>query len=378
MRNFLGRDGPHFAPTPAVRVAGPNREIFIAPRPPGGDWARAGSDVNVRLSGQDSRRPLPRVSNQIAACPGVVAHRIADGTVEVAGYAEKERLITEAVVPNSSSVKERLKTDGSVRNAGWSCSGALANRRTGQKMMIMKYSLTLLSICAVFGVIPGRADEVLPPRFNFDRYSAMVKSSPFAIATAVALPAATPNFAKDLYVANAAHSPEGDMATIASSSDQNFKKYLTTREPVDGYSIASIEWSDRVGATKVTISKDGKFATLTFNQALLAQQAPPNARRAPGQPNRVAPPSMPRQARTRGMIQRNPKPVAVPTPNLTPVPTPTATLPAQTFVPDRPSLKPVPTPNPEFVPDRPSLKPVPTPNPEPPVPGSIDGSDRSK
>ena len=74
------------------------------------------------------------------------------------------------------------------------------------------------------------------------------------------MPAATPDFAKDLYVANAARSPEGDMVTIASTSDQNFKKYLNTKEPVDGYSIASIEWSDRVGATKVTINKHGKFA----------------------------------------------------------------------------------------------------------------------
>src|SRR5260370_41453404 len=146
----------------------------------------------------------------------------------------------------------------------------------------------------------------------------MVEHSPFAIATAVAVPAATPDFAKDLYVANAARSPEGDMATIASSSDQNFKKYLNTKEPVDGYGIASIEWSDRVGATKVTISKDGKFATLTFNQALLVQQAPPNAPPAPGQ----MPPSQAPQAHARGVIQRNPKAVAVPTPNLMPVPTP--------------------------------------------------------
>jgi hypothetical protein len=239
-------------------------------------------------------------------------------------------------------------------------------------MIIMKYSLGLLTIFAVFGVIPGRADEVLPPRFHFNRYSAMVKNSPFAIATAVALPAATPNFAKDLYVANAAHSPEGDMATIASSADQNFKKYLTTREPVDGYSIASIEWSDRVGETKVTISKDGNFATLTFNQALLTQassKAPPTS----GQLRRgvpSVPPSMPRQALTRGVIQRNPKAAAIPTPNLTPTPTPvpltTETLPVQTpFVPDRPSLQPVPKTLPAqtpFVPDRPSLQPAPTPN----------------
>ena len=40
---------------------------------------------------------------------------------------------------------------------------------------------------------------------------------------------------------------------------------------VNGYSISNIQWSDRVGETKVTISKDGQFATLTFNEALLSQ-----------------------------------------------------------------------------------------------------------
>src|SRR5512132_2822360 len=138
----------------------------------------------------------------------------------------------------------------------------------------MTRSLMLISILALVGAIAGQAEDAIPPRFNFDRYSAMLDHSPFAIATAAALPEATPDFAKDLYVANAARSPEGDMVTIASSSDQNFKKYLTTKEPVDGYNIASIEWSERVGATKVTISKDGKFANLTFNQALLSQHAP--------------------------------------------------------------------------------------------------------
>jgi hypothetical protein len=138
----------------------------------------------------------------------------------------------------------------------------------------MKYSAALTLLLAVLGVIHSEAEEVLPPHFNFDRYSKMVDHSPFAIATAVAAPAATPDFAKDLYIANAARSPEGDMVTLASTSDHNFKKYLTTREPADGYSIANIEWSDKVGATKVTISKDGNFATITFNQALLSQNAP--------------------------------------------------------------------------------------------------------
>src|SRR6516164_263152 len=153
----------------------------------------------------------------------------------------------------------------------------------------MKCSSTLILVLALLGVIHSQAEEVLPAQFNFGRYSKMVDHSPFAVATEVAAPAATPDFAKDLYIANAARSPEGDMVTLASTSDHNFKKYLTTREPVDGYSIANIEWSDKVGATKVTISKDGNFATITFNQALLSQGAP----NAGGSARTVASPALP-------------------------------------------------------------------------------------
>ena len=124
------------------------------------------------------------------------------------------------------------------------------------------------------------ADD-LPKPFSFARYQAMMDRSPFAVATAVA-PAAAPNFAKDLYVANAARSKEGDLVTIASSTDKNFKKYLTTNTPVDGFSISNIEWSDKVGATKVTIAKDGQFATLGFNEALLRQPGQPGQN--PGAP----------------------------------------------------------------------------------------------
>ena len=199
----------------------------------------------------------------------------------------------------------------------------------------MKYSLTLATIIAIAGATYSQAADVLPPQYNFDRYSKMMDQSPFAIATAVAAPAATPDFAKDLYIANAAKSQDGDLVTLASSADHNFKKYLSTKEPMDGYSIASIEWSDKVGQTKVTISKDGNFATLTFNQALLSQTSPggpgaarplpapampvpnpagvPNAR-APKLPAGVPPelqqliPSRDSmQPRTRGMIQRSPR-----------------------------------------------------------------------
>src|SRR5437016_9785207 len=194
----------------------------------------------------------------------------------------------------------------------------------------MKYSLTLISVASLLRVTCAQAEDVLPPLFTYDRYSKMVDHSPFAVATAVAAPDATPDFAKDLYVANAAHSPDGDLVTVASTSDHSLKKYLTTKDPVDVYSIANIEWSERVGATKVTISKDGNFATVTFNQALLQQAAPNSALAArslippvtniPGTPG---PPKLPaglppevqqltpsRQLRSphiRGLIERSPR-----------------------------------------------------------------------
>ena len=198
---------------------------------------------------------------------------------------------------------------------------------------------------ALLAIIPVRwliADDV-PKPFTFARYQAMMDRSPFAVATAVAAPAATPNFAKDLYVANAAHSKDGDFVTVASSADKNFKKYLSTNAPEDGYSITNIEWSDKLGATKVTIAKDGQTATLAFNEALLKQPAgtapqmqqqtvpqpivPPPTAVVPQQPNvqqpnlqqqRPAPiPQLPTPPpRVRGVIPKNPAA------NITPYPAP--------------------------------------------------------
>ncbi|HEX7517966.1 MAG TPA: hypothetical protein VF345_11860 [Chthoniobacterales bacterium] len=196
------------------------------------------------------------------------------------------------------------------------------------KMNLKRLALVLLLALPLRMVI---ADDV-PKPFSFARYQGMMDRSPFAVATALA-PAAAPNFAKDLYVANAARSKEGDLVTIASSTDKNFKKYLTTNAPVDGYSISSIEWSDKVGATKVTIAKDGQSATLSFNEALLRQPAGPGQNPVPqpmkqdqnlpqtaaqppapvipgAQPNAIKPmpvPALPTPPpRVRGVIPRNP------------------------------------------------------------------------
>jgi hypothetical protein len=177
-----------------------------------------------------------------------------------------------------------------------------------------------MSIFAVMTVSALGADD-LPTKFKFDRYQAMLDHSPFAVATAVIAPPTAPNACKDLYIANAARSSDGDAVTLMSSADKEFKKYLTTREPVDGYAIANIEWSDRVGETKVTISKDGQFCSLTFNQSLLTQPMSnrPMPPPAPGVIQPPQPPSFQRPGQTapgvamptphtRATIQRNPPP----------------------------------------------------------------------
>ena len=142
----------------------------------------------------------------------------------------------------------------------------------------MKLSGTLLALLGLLSVACAvRADDI-PTRPKFDRYAGMLNRSPFAVATATAVQAPTPNFAKDLYIANAAHTKDADLVTLQSAVDRNMKEYLSTTEiNPHGYKIISIDWSERPGETKVTISKDGQVAPLTFNQAVMSQSLPPSA-----------------------------------------------------------------------------------------------------
>ena len=190
----------------------------------------------------------------------------------------------------------------------------------------------------------AKADDVLPKRPEFSLYTAMLNHSPFAVATAVA-PVAAPDFARDLYVANAGRLEDGDFVTIASTTDKNFKEYLDTKGPNEsGFAITDIKWSNQPGETKVTITKDSKYATLSFNQALMSQpvqnpaqplvnlpgnlpglqqpfvpQPPATFKPAPIPSLPPAAQAFPQQTpptnrvRSRGVIQRNPVP-AVPTP----------------------------------------------------------------
>ena len=121
--------------------------------------------------------------------------------------------------------------------------------------------------------------------------------------------------------------------TIASVSDKNLKEYLTTQAPNDhGYGIAAIEWADTPGGTKVTISKDGKFATIGFNEAVMTQ-GPQPIQPQPFTPNMPAagvkpqpPPQPPLPVpHVRGLIQRSRQPAGTspaPVPNAAPLEAP--------------------------------------------------------
>lgn len=157
------------------------------------------------------------------------------------------------------------------------------------KMKMKTLLLSVLLVPVISGIAATAKDDDLPKMQAFARYEAMMNKSPFAVATAVVPPPQAPNFAKDLYIANAAKLNDEGIVTLNSTTDKNLKEYLTTKGAnKSGYGISNIEWSDRVGTTKVTISKDGQFATLTFNQALITQ---PVANAPMPQPNVVPPPA---------------------------------------------------------------------------------------
>lgn len=214
-------------------------------------------------------------------------------------------------------------------------------------MMIEKALLRIgVAALAATSASAFAADD-LPKRPEFARYEPMMNRSPFAVATAVAPPPVVSNFAKDLYVANAAHSPNGDLVTVASSADKNLKLYLTTAQPVDGYSISNIDWSERVGATKVTITKEGQFATIGFNQALvsapIAANAPMTTAPVAQPPPQVPVPQFPGTQPTAGFGSTNViKPAPIPT-----LPTPPPRT--RTVIQRAPVGTPAPGPTPESV-----------------------------
>jgi len=113
-----------------------------------------------------------------------------------------------------------------------------------------------------------------PHAFPPSRYDIMIASSPFALATRAAEPGPdAPNPFADLVVATLAQINDPvtgtrDIVTVRSRADQSTFFTLEGNEPNrDGFEITRIEWSDRVGETKVVIKKGTQTGTLEFDKS---------------------------------------------------------------------------------------------------------------
>jgi hypothetical protein len=207
----------------------------------------------------------------------------------------------------------------------------------------MKAAPLFLAIvaCAACGYA---AQDILPAALPSARYDKMIEASPFALATKTEAPVDKgPGPFVHLTVATIAQlkDPDGktrDIVTFKSRADSSTFTLEGNEPNKEGFQIAGIEWSDRVGETKVTLKKGTEFGTVEFDKANVtgpAQQANPQARPGGAAPNvnpaqrnnlRVPVPAVPRPAVVPAPAAA-PKPVVQPQANA-PIPFPAGTTPS--------------------------------------------------
>jgi hypothetical protein len=141
--------------------------------------------------------------------------------------------------------------------------------------------------------------SVVPDPLPVTRYEKMINKSFFAPATPVA-PAAAPSFTANLYVTSVAKIADKDFVTIAKQGDPQSKFSLYGNDQSDGgIQLVSVEWSEQIGKTKVTIKKGTEFGVLEFDQATVQkplqvtpQPGPMVPGQAPVRPNFSRPPNL--------------------------------------------------------------------------------------
>ncbi len=169
---------------------------------------------------------------------------------------------------------------------------------------------TLSMFCATAVLVSAAwsAEKPVPESLPTDRYAAMAGQSPFALATAVAPPAAPQaSFAANWFVSGIARLGDADFVTIKSrDAALQFSLFGQELNQEHGVSLASVNWSETIGKSTVILQKGTETAKLEFNEADLRGPAPsaapgnapptPNALRKPqpgtppALPNAIAPP----------------------------------------------------------------------------------------
>jgi len=135
------------------------------------------------------------------------------------------------------------------------------------------------------------AQTFLPEPLPASRYDKMLDGSPFALATKTEAPAEKgPGPFANLFVAAIYQLKESggklrDAVTIKSKTDQSTFTLTSGQEEKNGLQLMRIEWSDKVGASKVSLKKGSEFGTIEFEQAnlqVVPQQSPLRKAPSPG------------------------------------------------------------------------------------------------
>lgn len=141
------------------------------------------------------------------------------------------------------------------------------------KRGLLKFCILHSSFCVCLALpARGAASSDLPAAWPEARYEPMIKTSPFALATPV-VPVAAPGFASNLYLTGLAKVGDRDFVTIAYRDQQSRFSLYAGEESTDGVTLVSVEWSDVIGKSKVTVKKGTEFSTLGFDEATLQKPA---------------------------------------------------------------------------------------------------------
>ena len=147
-------------------------------------------------------------------------------------------------------------------------SGDFCFRRAARGLVTLP--AIILAACA--GAALARAGEnPIPAAVPADRYAAMSKHSPFALATAAPAPVvAGPSFAANWYVAGIARDGDTDFVTIK-SRDATVQFFLRGKEEhrEQGVVLEKINWSDDPLKSTVSIRKGNELAVIQFNEAII-------------------------------------------------------------------------------------------------------------
>ena len=155
----------------------------------------------------------------------------------------------------------------------------------------------LLLLTACLSSVPVFAANIIPQARPATDYAKLSQESPFALATPVVAPVEqTPSVFANLYVGGIARlrdpaTGDRDFVTIRSRNDGEKPFMLSGNEPnKEGFAIVSIERSDRVAKSKVTVKKGTEVGVLEFDEMAMQAQARAGAngqRPMPGQPGAI-------------------------------------------------------------------------------------------